>query len=507
MKIFFKPLIYCGITALASTTLPAYTNFTEFNKNSSEINSLSHCWRPTETFGWIFNFDPSKPPSDDYWVYTTRLGWIRSHPDHHPDIYRAESANWLRPIHSELEEAWFYDYSTESFLLTENLPSKLTVDSIRTLQRADTMMRNTIDAIPSSNQFPIYTVGANWHLVGSWNWTAGFWPGCLWLMYDYTGDDHWKTQAEAWTNSMTSQKDNTTTHDLGFMMFNSFGQGLRLGANPTEYASVLHDAADSLLSRFNAEVGAIRSWSWADWDAGNRFTVIVDNMMNLELLFWSARERQDADIHNAAIEHARTTIRDFCRPDGSTIHVVVYNENSGEILEKLTHQGYSRESTWARGQAWALYGFTTVYRDTGLGEFLKQAKENADFYLDHFLEEGIPYWDSHAPVTPDTPRDSSAAAIAASGLLELASLCELKYPDDANRYRSAAHEILERLISPDWFASIPGSNALLGGGTYNYPANHSDTALIWGDYYLLEALLRYLNPERLPTTPANDFLN
>ncbi|MCC5836033.1 MAG: glycoside hydrolase family 88 protein [Opitutales bacterium] len=464
-------------------------------------------WTYLNYFGWVFTPYISKPHDNGHWNFSTILGWFFEHSDYSPYIYITDIDSWIKPVSTNCTYVWFFEYTTNSFRTPQDLPSKLEVNTHRILQQAKTMMRNTAASIPHTNQFPIYTVGPNWHLVGSWNWTAGFWPGCLWLMYDFSGDEYWRESAEAWTESMTSQKDNTTTHDLGFMMYNSFGQGLRLGVNSDEYSAVLHEAADSLFSRFNTEVGAIRSWSWGDWDAGNRFTVIVDNMMNLELLFWSARERDDPEIQKAAIEHARTTIRDFCRPDGSTVHVVVYNENNGEILEKLTHQGYSDDSTWARGQAWALYGFTTVYRESGLDEFLYQAKANADYYLEHFLDKGVPYWDVDAPVHENTPHDTSAAAIAASGLLELASLCRAEYPGAAKRYSLAAHHIIEALISPQWFAAIPDSNALLAGGTYNQPANHSNTGLIWGDYYLLEALLRYLKPDRIPTSPVHDLPN
>ena len=325
-------------------------------------------------------------------------------------------------------------------------------------------------------------------LVDPSDWTSGFVAGSFWLMYEYTGEQKWRNTAERWTAALESQKNNTTTHDLGFMLFNSYGNGYRLTGNPA-YRAVLLSAADSLLSRYNPVVAATRSWDHGHWT----FPVIVDNMMNLELLFWVSNSGGDPRYAEAATSHAMTTLNHHIRSDKSSWHVVDFDPVSGEVIAKMTHQGIADDSAWSRGQAWGLYGFTMGYRESGEQRFLDTAIEIANFYLAHpnLPEDRVPWFDFDVPDYPEITniRDSSAAAIAASALLELASFA----PDiNSVYYREEALMMLSSLASPDYSADI-GSNGhfLLKHATGNQPAGSEiNTAINYADYYYLEALLR-----------------
>jgi hypothetical protein len=234
-------------------------------------------------------------------------------------------------------------------------------------------------------------------------------------MYEGTGDTHWREWAEAWTAGLADEKNDTSTHDVGFKIFSSFGHGYRLTGNAA-YREVILQAARTLATRFNPTVGCIRSWD------RNRFPVIIDNMMNLELLFWASKNGGDSAWYDMAVSHALQTMKNHVREDGSTYHLVDYDPDTGAIINKFTVQGYDKESTWARGQAWGMYGFTMAYRETGDVRFLNTAQLIADYFIDNLPEDRVPYWDFEAPNIPHEEKDSSAAAIAASGLLELSTL-------------------------------------------------------------------------------------
>ena len=326
----------------------------------------------------------------------------------------------------------------------------------------------------------------SWTAVAPSDWTAGFYPGLLWQMYERTGDVAWRNKAAAWSAGLESQKTRTSTHDLGFMLFNSFGQGLRLTGDP-HYQEVVLEAARSLSSRYNPTVGAIRSWD------GTGYRVIIDNLMNLELLFhaaknggttWSGGPAQD--LYNMAVSHASKTLQNHVRPDGSTYHVVTYDAATGGVLSKSTAQGKSAESTWSRGQAWAIYGFTMTFRETGDATFLEAARRTADYFLANLPDDFVPPADFSSTYTGLAYKDSSAAAVAASGLLELSTL----ETDSARsqRYFQSAVMILESLTSASYVAP-PQHPALLLHGARTYPGQN--ISLIYGDYYLVEALLRY----------------
>ena len=319
------------------------------------------------------------------------------------------------------------------------------------------------------------------------NWISGFFPGCLWLTYEYSGDEKWKAAAEKWTEALNEQQYNTGTHDVGFIINCSYGNGLRLTKNEA-YAPVLIQTAKSLMTRYNENVGCTKSWDWSDaW----KFPVIIDNMMNMELLFEASKLTGDESFKNAAIDHAKTTMKNHYRNDNSSIHVVDYDPETGVVLERITHQGTSDESAWARGQAWGLYGYTVCFRETQDPAFLEHAEKIAQFIINHprTPEDLIPYWDYDAPEIPNEPRDASAAAIMASALLELSTYSN----DHSEIYVQRAGKLLKSLASDEYLAS-PGTNNnfILKHCTGNKRGDSEvDSPLIYGDYYFIEALLRY----------------
>ncbi|MFA7583815.1 MAG: glycoside hydrolase family 88 protein, partial [Proteiniphilum sp.] len=326
----------------------------------------------------------------------------------------------------------------------------------------------------------------NLKLVVSRDWTSGFFPGELWYMYEFTKDPKWEKQARAFTTTLEVQKFTKTTHDLGFILYNSFGNGLRL-TNDQSYKPILMEAANSLISRYKPNAKIIRSWDHNSdkWQC----PVIIDNMMNLELLFWASKESGDSTYYNIAVNHANRTMKNHFRPDYGTYHVVDYDTITGEVLNRHTHQGYAHESTWARGEAWALYGYTMCYRETKDNAYLDQARHVADFIFTNLNlpEDLIPYWDFNAPEIPDEPRDVSAAAIIASALYELSTYDG----DKANQYKEQADTILKNLTLHYRATLHDDGGFLLLHSTGSKPSNSEvDVPLVYADYYFLEALLR-----------------
>lgn len=338
-------------------------------------------------------------------------------------------------------------------------------------------------------------------------WTGGFWPGALWYMYEFTKDEKWKTAALAWTNSLESNQYNTAHHDIGFMMYCSYGNALRF-VKDESYPKILIQSAKSLCERYSPVVGSIQSWnkrkSKGDINTWE-YPVIMDNMMNLELLFYASKTSGDTSFRHVAIKHAEQTMKNHLRADYSSYHVVNYDPKTGKVLHKQTLQGFSDGSTWARGQAWGIYGFTTVYRETKDKRFLKTAMKMADYFIDNpnLPIDKIPFWDfnvGQAGFKPDwnyeaakfkeTPRDASAAAIASSGLLELSTFLKGK---EKKKYFNAAVAML-RSLGSDKYLNVDQQNPyfLLKHSTGNLPSGREiDVPLIYADYYFLEALLRY----------------
>lgn len=322
-------------------------------------------------------------------------------------------------------------------------------------------------------------------LVPSRDWTSGFFPGVLWYLYEYTGDEKWLQEAKKFTAKIEPEKWNGRTHDMGFKMYCSYGNGYRLTADKT-YKDILVQSAKTLSTRFRPAIGVMRSWDHSRDKWG--FPVIIDNMMNLELLFFATRATGDSSFYKIAEQHAKTTMQHHFREDYSSYHVLDYDTLTGNVVHKHTHQGYSHESAWSRGQAWALYGYTMCYRETRDKAFLRQAEQIAEFIFNHPNQPAdlIPYWDYNAPAIPDEPRDVSAAAVTASALYELSA-----YSTPGNDYRNKANAILQNLSRQ--YASPTGTNKgfILAHSTGSRPANSEvDVPLCYADYYYLEALLR-----------------
>ena len=321
-------------------------------------------------------------------------------------------------------------------------------------------------------------------------WTVGFYPGILWQMYDITGKEYWKEEALKRTLPLEPYKYNKEHHDIGFMMFCSYGQAYRL-TGKKEYRDVLIQSAKSLITRFNPKVGTIKSWSNELHPKWKEHITIIDNMLNIELLFWASKETGDPVYRDIAVKHAETTMRNHFREDFSCYHVVEYDENTGAVRNKNTSQGYADESVWARGQAWALYGYTMVFRETGDPKFLDFAKKVSERYIAGLPEDHIPYWDFNLTGKDGEPRDASAAAIAASGLIELSSL--VKIPELQKRYCAVADATLNALASPAYSAKNVNDAFLLHSTGAKPQGNEIDVALVYADYYYLEALRRRKN--------------
>ena len=321
------------------------------------------------------------------------------------------------------------------------------------------------------------------------DWTSGFFPGTMWLMYDLTKDDKWKKFAVKYTENLDSVKYLTNHHDVGFMINCSYGNAYRITKNPV-YKSVIVAAAKSLATRFRPIVGVIQSWDEnCGWQGtkGWMCPVIIDNMMNLELLFKATDLSGDSSFRKIAISHANVTMENHFRSDYSCYHVVDYDKIKGGIRSKCTAQGFSNESAWARGQAWALYGYTVCYRETKDPRYLDMVDKIYKFIFSNknMPKDLIPYWDFNAPNIPNEPRDASAAAIMASALYELTSL-------GRPEYKQIADKIMGSLSSPAYLAIVgTNSNFLLMHSVGSIPhGNEIDVPLNYADYYFLEALMR-----------------
>ncbi|MDR0428971.1 MAG: glycoside hydrolase family 88 protein [Tannerellaceae bacterium] len=320
-------------------------------------------------------------------------------------------------------------------------------------------------------------------------WCSGFFPGELWYLYENNPTDELKQYAELYTERVEPAQYLTNTHDLGFMLYCSFGNGYRLTHNP-HYKEVMITGAHSLATRYNSTICAIKSWDFNKdtW----QYPVIIDNMMNLELFSWTTKETGDEVFLDMAHSHAKKTIENHYRPDFSSYHVVSYDTITGKAHIKQTHQGLSHESAWARGQAWGLYGYTMMARETGNNEYLEQARNIAKFIMNHknLPSDKIPYWDFDAPTNVDTPRDASAAAIMASALIELSQLDKGHF---GKQCLQLAEQQLRSLSSPAYLAEI-GTNQCftIMHSTGHLPGNSEvDVPLTYADYYYVEALFRF----------------
>lgn len=318
-------------------------------------------------------------------------------------------------------------------------------------------------------------------------WTSGFFPGVLWYLYEASGDDSLKQYAENYTKRVEKEQFTTNNHDVGFILYCSFGNGWRLTGND-DYKKVLLQGAQSLSTRFNPTVGCIKSWNRKPW----QYPVIIDNMMNLELLLWASQNSEQTKFGEMARSHADVTMKHHFRPDYSCYHVVSYDTITGQSEAKCTYQGYADDSDWSRGQAWALYGYTMMYRETKQKKYLDQAIHVARFIMAHpqLPEDKIPYWDFDDPDIPTTPRDASAGAVIASALIELSRYTKGRFSKEC---LAVAETQLKTLTSPEYLAE-PGTNCnfILKHSVGNKPKNREvDVPLTYADYYYVEALLRY----------------
>ncbi len=349
----------------------------------------------------------------------------------------------------------------------------------RQLEAKTDSFKRTLVELPGSNKLNTL------RLCDVYDWTSGFFPGSLWYAYKLTGNKALKKQAIAYTEKLNPVRYYKKTHDLGFMIDCSYGNALRLSPNDTIKA-VIVETADNLSGRFDERIGCIRSWDFGTWN----FPVIIDNMMNLKLLFEATNLTGNQKYYDVAVKHALTTMKHHFRPDFTTYHVISYNDD-GSVEQKCTFQGKADDSSWARGQAWAVYGYTDCYMATKNPVFLQQAINIANMIMKRVkTADCIPYWDYDAPVTKETPRDVSAAAITASAMFELC-----KVAGKGNPYFKYGETILKNLSSPAYLAQ-PGTNEgfVLMHSVGSLPnGSEVDTPINYADYYYLEALDRYIN--------------
>ncbi|SDJ54041.1 Glycosyl Hydrolase Family 88 [Pedobacter sp. ok626] len=328
-------------------------------------------------------------------------------------------------------------------------------------------------------------------LVKAKDWTSGFFGGNLWYMFYLTKKSKWKDEAIRYTETLENEKYNKTTHDLGFVLYNTYYKAYHT-THKNSYKEVLLEASRSLSSRYSPKVGAIRSWDFKPF----KYPVIVDNLMNLEMLLWASKISGDSSFYHIAVSHADVDLKSRFRPDNSTYHVLDFDPANGELIKKQTFQGYADSSCWARGQAWAIYAYTFLYRETRDPKYLVQAEKAANYFLSRtdLAHDPIPFWDFNDPEIPNVSKDASAAAVAASGLLELST-----YAVEKDRYYEKAQTILSTLCTDEYLAKA-GTNQyfLLKHSTGHRPHHDEiDVPLIYADYYFLEALYRYQHYKNL----------
>jgi hypothetical protein len=373
----------------------------------------------------------------------------------------------------------------DSILLPRSIWTGYDMDFLcRQLQRNPETFKDSLRVKPVKD-----ALGTRRYCASIYDWTSGFFPGSLWYAYQLTGNEELKEDAIKFTNYLYPVKDYKGTHDIGFMMNCSYGNAYRL-VPVDSVRSALIQTADNLCSRFDSNIGCIRSWDFGKWN----FPVIIDNMMNLDLLFYVSHLTNNSKYKEIALKHAETTLKNHFRKDHSSYHVVSYN-NDGTVETKCTHQGKSDDSSWARGQAWAVYGYTSCYRESKNPVFLKQAEDVAALIMTRVkTDDSVPLWDYDAPDTLETPRDASAASITASALIELGTLAK-----DGQVYLDYAEKLLKSLSSDTYLAKV-GTNRgfILMHSTGSLPnGSEIDTPINYADYYYLEALFRYMNVKGL----------
>ncbi|MFJ4835974.1 glycoside hydrolase family 88 protein [Streptomyces sp. NPDC088747] len=363
------------------------------------------------------------------------------------------------------------------------------METARTLREAADYAVDKLRAVaPGVSAFPVGTKFEKWTYSQNGDWVGGFWPGTLWMAWLHSGDGQFRTLALDSARKLAPRQYDTGTHDLGFLFYPSWVTAWRLTGDDTWRAGALK-AADSLIQRYNPRGRFLRAWGSLN-DPNNAGRVIIDTMMNLDLLAFAGRQTGDAKYLDIAVEHAKTAQRVFPRADGSTPHVYDFDPVTGAPIGPGTVQGYSPTSCWSRGQAWGLYGFTTMYRRTGNQQFLATARKLADFAVGALTEDHVPVWDFRAPQQPHDIKDASAGAIMACGLLDLA------VATGRQDYRAVALRILTALSQTCLTEKSARAEAVVARCTRNRPAEDGiEVSLPYADYYLLEGILRVLRPQ------------
>jgi unsaturated chondroitin disaccharide hydrolase len=367
------------------------------------------------------------------------------------------------------------------------------LDVNRELDYCRSRIERTLKEISNTNRMPknIADSLSSWKMVDISidEWIVGFWPGILWYNYENTQSSTDANIARYYTGLLEPlTRLPAYDHDLGFQLFCSYGNAYRLTGDEA-YKQIILNAADTLATLFNPKAGTILSWP-RNVDLYGGHNTIIDNIINLEMLFWASKNGDSKELYEIAVKHAETTMKNGFRTDGGCYHVTIYDTIDGHFTKGVTHQGYADSSLWARGQAWAIYGCTMVYRETRDKKFLRFAEKVTDFYLSRLPEnEYVPYWDFDAPGIPAEPHDASAAAITASALLELSQLEDNE--TKAEKYKTAAINMLVELSS-DKYQSGTTKPSFLLHSTGHYPnGSEIDASIIYADYYYIEALIRY----------------
>ncbi|MGW4868312.1 glycoside hydrolase family 88 protein [Streptomyces chartreusis] len=366
---------------------------------------------------------------------------------------------------------------------------RVPVPTLRKFQAAADYAVDKLHAVaPTVTAFPVGTKFEKWTYSQNGDWVGGFWPGTLWMAWLHSGDDTFRTWALASAEKLAPRQNDTGTHDLGFLFYPSWVTSWRLTGDGKWRTGALR-AADSLIQRYNPRGRFIRAWGALN-DTGNAGRVIIDTMMNLDLLAFASSQTGDAKYLDIAVAHAKTAQRVFPRPDGSTPHVYDFDPASGAAIGPNTVQGYSPTSCWSRGQAWGLYGFTTMYRRTGNAEFLATARKLADYAVGVLTPDHVPVWDYRAPQQPHDIKDASAGAIMACGLLDLAAAT------GRQSYRDVALRLLTALAETCLTRNSARADAVVARCTRNRPSEDGvEISLPYADYYLLEGILRVLRPQ------------
>jgi unsaturated chondroitin disaccharide hydrolase len=349
------------------------------------------------------------------------------------------------------------------------------------LDFAAAQAKRILDAYPG--YYPMYTVGGRWNREGErWtHWCEGFFPGILWLLHRHTGEDRWRTHAEDYSRKLEPRQHDRAVHDLGFLFFSTYLRWYRLTNDPA-LRDVLIEAGRTLALRRQK----------GDYLASfvGPHSLFIDIMMNVGLVFWAANETGDDALRDTALDHCRATERYLVRPDGSTAHEGNFDIETGQFLGESTHQGWAANSTWSRGLAWAIYGFTAAHRLSGETGFLATARRCADFFLSRAPAGLVPLWDFDLAEGVPQWLDSSAGAIAASGLWDLAE--QVRDEVDQTRYRGAALTILQTLCTDRFLARArPEWEGILLHGVYHYHKKLGvDESAAWGDHFFVEALIK-----------------